>query len=214
MKRLTYLFDFDGTLVDSMPCWSQKMISVLKKNNIVYPENIIEIITPLGDVGAAKYFIENFGLKQSVEQIIWHMDEYAYPEYHDHIGLKDGVFEYLVSLREKNCSLNVLTASPHKMLDPCLKRNRIYDFFDNIWSCDDFGLTKADVQIYKEALKIIGAKPEETIFFDDNIGAIQTAKQAGLYTIAVYDESAKRFSEKLKDIADAYIWSFDELNPR
>lgn len=31
LKKLTYLFDFDGTLVDSMPCWSKKMINVLKK---------------------------------------------------------------------------------------------------------------------------------------------------------------------------------------
>lgn len=151
-------------------------------------------------------------MKQSTEQIIRCMDEYAYPEYRDNIVLKKGVFEYLSDLKNKNCSLNVLTAIPHKMLDPCLKRNGIYDFFENVWSCDDFGLTKADVQIYKEALKLPGAKAEETVFFDDNIGAVQTAKQAGLYTVAVYDESAKRFSEKLKKIADAYIISFDELN--
>ena len=36
MKHSTYIFDFDGTLVDSMPCWSQKMINILEKNNIEY----------------------------------------------------------------------------------------------------------------------------------------------------------------------------------
>lgn len=31
MNFTTYLFDFDGTLADSMPCFSQKMINVLDK---------------------------------------------------------------------------------------------------------------------------------------------------------------------------------------
>ncbi len=54
-------------------------------------------------------------------------------------------------LKAQGYSLNVLTASPHRMLDACLKRNGIYNLFDNVWSCDDFSTTKSDVQIYHMA---------------------------------------------------------------
>ena len=52
MKDL--VFDFDGTLVDSMPTWGGKMLRILKEEGVSYPDNIIEIITPLGDAGTAR----------------------------------------------------------------------------------------------------------------------------------------------------------------
>jgi beta-phosphoglucomutase-like phosphatase (HAD superfamily) len=135
----TYIFDFDGTLVDSMPSWIGKILHVLKTCNVNYPENIAKIAVTLGDVGTARYFRENLGVKLSVEEIIALMDDFALPKYRDEIVLKDGVREYLELLRASGCSLNVLTASPHKMVDPCLMRNGVFDLFDNVWTCEDFG---------------------------------------------------------------------------
>lgn len=208
MKHSTYIFDFDGTLVDSMPYWSQKMINILEKNNIKYPKEIIKIITPLGDLGTAKYFKEELGVNLSIEEMILQMDEYALPKYQNEIVLKKGVAEYLKTLKSCGCSLNVLTASPHKMLDPCLERNGIYGLFDNVWSCDDFNTTKSDVQIYKRAIGQIGGKESDTAFFDDNVVAVKTASAAGLYTVGVYDESGGEFTEQLKENSDLYIESF------
>ncbi len=211
MKHSTYIFDFDGTLVDSMPCWSQKMINILEKNNIEYPSDIIKIITPLGDWGTAKYFKEVLNVKLSIDEMLIRMDEYALPKYRDEITLKNGVAQYLSMLKSRGCSLNVLTASPHKMLDPCLKRNGIYELFDNVWSCDDFNTTKSDVGIYKHAVEKIGAKKCDTVFFDDNPVAVKTASQAGLYTVGVYDESGRDFVGQLKENSDLYIESFEGM---
>lgn len=211
MKHTTYIFDFDGTLVDSMPYWSQKMIDILEAEKVEYPKDIIKIITPLGDLGTAKYFREKLGIKVSEEELIERMNVTGLPYYRDIIEVKPGVREYLQFLKDNNCSLNVLTASPHLMLDPCLKRNGIYDIFDNIWSCDDFGTTKSDVNIYTRAVEKIGTTIEDTVFLDDNIGAVTTASKAGLYTVGVYDESGEDFTDQLKEVADVYIDSFEGL---
>ena len=211
MKHRTYIFDFDGTLVNSMPYWSQKMINILEKEGVDYPEDIIKIITPLGDLGTAKYFKEELKVNLSIEEMIALMDEFALPKYRDIIELKAGVLDYLKMLKANNCSLNVLTASPHKMLDPCLKRNGIYNLFDNIWSCEDFKMTKSEPEIYKQAVRKIGTTEKDTAFFDDNIGAVKTAAQAGLYTVGVYDKSGEDFMAELKEVADLYIESFVNL---
>ena len=54
------------------------------------------------------------------------------------IPVKKNVISTLEKLKEAGCDLNILTASPHAMLDVCLKRLGIYDLFTNVWSCDDF----------------------------------------------------------------------------
>ncbi len=211
LKHKTYIFDLDGTLVDSMPFWSQKMIGILETEKVDYPKDIIKIITPLGDLGTAKYLREELGINKSDEELIEMMNATALPYYRDVIIAKPGVVEYLKFLKDNNCSLNVLTASPHLMLAPCLKRNGIYDIFDNVWSCEDFGTTKSDPNIYKMAVEAIGSAIEDTVFLDDNIGAVTTAKSAGLYTVGVYDKSGEEFAEQLKEVADVYVDTFEGL---
>lgn len=37
----TYLFDFDGTLVDSMPSYISAMLRILDDHNIPYGDNLV-----------------------------------------------------------------------------------------------------------------------------------------------------------------------------
>lgn len=54
---MTYIFDFDGTLVDSMPVFAQTMLQIVEENHLDCPDDIIKIITPLGYEGTAEYLI-------------------------------------------------------------------------------------------------------------------------------------------------------------
>ena len=58
-----YLFDFDGTLVDSMPTFCSCMLRILDENHIAYPADITKTITPLGLNGTATYFIDAEDIK-------------------------------------------------------------------------------------------------------------------------------------------------------
>lgn len=210
MKYNTYLFDFDGTLVDSMPSYVGVMLRILDENNVKYESDIVKIITPLGYVGTAKYFV-GMGLDKNEDDLVKTMNEYAYNEYAYNIPAKNNVEVVLKELKEKGASLNILTASPHSVLDVCLKRIGIYDLFDNVWSCDDFSTTKADPEIYVLAAKRLGKKPHEVLFLDDNYNADKTAKSTGMKVCAVYDDSSKEYEAEMKKIADHYICDFSEI---
>ena len=206
----TYLFDFDGTLVDSMPTYVSAMLKILDEYGISYDEDIIKIITPLGTLGTAKYFLE-LGVPLTIEQIIEKMKAGMVKEYCYNIPAKDGVIEGIKELKKRGCGLNVLTASPHLTLDPCIKRLGIFDCFDNVWSCDDFSTTKADPEIYKMAAERIGKPVEEVIFVDDNYNADLTAKKAGMQVYGIYDKSSDEYVEDMKKIVDKYVYNFKEL---
>ena len=206
----TFLFDFDGTLVDSMPTFVSAMLRILDENNITYGDDIVEVITPLGLVGTAKYFKE-LGIEKTLEEIMLMMKEYMLEAYYYHIPAKEYVIPVLKELKEKGCDLNVLTASPHITLDACLKRLEIYDLFTNVWSCNDFNTTKADPNIYKMVADKLGKKVEDILFLDDNYHADKTAKEAGMMVCGVYDDSSKGSIEEIKEVADYYIYDFREL---
>lgn len=210
MKK-AYLFDFDGTLVDSMPTFVSAMLRILDENHISYDHGIIKIITPLGLGGTAEYYINQLGVKMDKDQLMSVMKEYMRDAYFHTIPPKNNVPEVLKALKAQGASLNVLTASPHITLDACLKRLGLWELFDNIWSCDDFNTTKADPQIYVLAAKRLNRSVEEVLFLDDNLNADLTAKEAGMQVCGVYDESSKDYVDQMKAATDFYIYDFQEL---
>jgi len=207
---MTYIFDFDGTLVDSMKVFADSMVQVFDENNLSYPEDVVKIITPLGYKGTAEYAL-SLGLDMTVEQFIEQVLESNKKAYHDTIPAKPFVKEKLTELKAQGHSLNVLTASPHMVLDKCLERVGLYDLFDNIWSCDDFNCSKSETKIYVEAAKRLNKRVDECIFVDDNIGAVTTAKRAGMVSVGIYDDSSAGYAEDMKKAADRYIMNFKEL---
>lgn len=210
MKYNTYLFDFDGTLVDSMPSFISVMLRILDENGIKYGNDIIKIITPLGYAGTARYFIE-LGISLSENELLELMNRYAYDEYAYNIQAKTNVIPVLKELKSRGADLNILTASPHKVLDVCLKRIGIYDLFTNVWSCDDFSTTKSDPLIYVKAAEKLDKPVEEVLFLDDNYNAVKTAKLAGMKVCGVFDDSSAEYIQEIKAVTDHYIYDFSEL---
>lgn len=211
MKKV-HIFDLDGTLIDSMTQFPKANLRVLEEEGITPPEDVVNIITPLGYRGAAEYFINTLGVKASCpEEIMKRVESYLIDDYTNKIPLKPFVREYVEKLKKEGCKLYVLTASPHACTDPCLKRNGIFELFDTVWSSDDFGITKANPQIYRDAAERIGCEISDIMFYDDNFTALETAKKAGLATTGVYDPASDDFKDGIVATADIYINSFEEL---
>lgn len=204
------VFDLDGTLMDSMDEWANRMLDILREDGIDYPEDIISIITPLGYKGAAELFSE-LGVKGDFDEIVDRMCSYAVDAYTNRIVTKTGVPEYLKKLLSEGHILAVLTASPHYTVDVCLKRNGIYDLFEKVFTVDDFGLVKAQPEIYFETAKALGTDISQITFFDDNLTALSAAKSAGLECVGVYDKASGKDTDRIKQISDIYINSFKEL---
>ena len=207
---MTYIFDFDGTLVDSMPTFAKAMVHIFEQEHLPMPDDFVKIITPLGYKGTAQYAIR-CGYTKDADTFVKNAAAAMVPAYLYDIPLKADVYEKLLQLKQEGHSLNILTASPHVVLDPCLKRVGVYELFDHVWSCEDFGLTKADIPLYEKVADALNEKLPDCIFLDDNIGSISTAKKAGMTAVAVYDSTSEDMVDEMKAIADRYIYSFAEL---
>lgn len=193
-----------------MPTFVSVMLRILDENEIKYGDDIIKIITPLGYHGTAEYF-KALGVTASTDELQALMTEYARREYECNIGAKVDVIDSLLALKREGASLNILTASPHTMLDPCLKRLGIWELFDNVWSCDDFGTTKSNPEIYKMAAERLDKGVSDVIFIDDNPNAVKTARLAGMQSFGIYDDSSAELVDEMKSVSDRYLYTLAEL---
>lgn len=207
----SYLFDFDGTLVDSMPTFGAVMLQIPRDYGVSVGDDLVKIVTPLGYVGSADYYRTVLGIHATAEELVARMKAEMQDAYAERIEAKAGVAETLHTLKSSGASLNVLTASPHSALDCCLKRLGLWELFDHVWSCEDFHTTKSDPAIYRAAAKEMGCPVSSVIFVDDNLGAVSTAKEAGAIAYGIYDPSSEDVREELRAVAHRYLEAFSDL---
>lgn len=207
----TYIFDFDGTLVDSMPAFVSSVIYVLEKHNIPYEKDkLVRDITPLGADGTAQYLID-LGIDMTKSALLDLLREQSMDAYLKTIPEKPNAKALLEKIKAKGGRIYMLTANSHIQIDPCLRRLGMFEYFSRIWSCDDLGMSKTDRKIYDVICSQIGVDKSDILFFDDNPDAIKTAIAAGVRTCAVYDESSRAFIDIMKKAADRYVYDLGEL---
>ena len=95
-------------------------------------------------------------------------------------------------------------------LDICLRRLGLRDFFQFLISAEEVGAGKDRPDVYLEAARRMGSRPENTVVFEDVIFAARTAKAAGFTVAAIYDESSKHDQEELQKTADYYLTRWDD----
>ena len=215
MKRLKqqkgYLFDLDGTLLDSMGVWEQIDVDFLTRRNIPVPEDYAQAIAPMGFRRAAEYTIARFGFSQSPEEIMEEWHQMAVEQYAHHLSLKPGAKEYLEELKQQSKPLAVVTASYPELYQPALERGGVLDLFDTIVTVNQVPRGKGFPDIYLEAAKRIQVPPQQCAVFEDITQGIQGAKAADCLAVAVYDSANRGQWDQTKALADLSICSFEEL---
>jgi phosphoglycolate phosphatase len=178
MKQKTFLFDFDGTLTDSMP-------AVLKIMNIVFEEYKFKIdkkviVDILKDQGVKKVFKE---FRVPFYRIPWLIKKYREEFKKEVLFLKPvaGIKTALDKLKDTGIKMGIITTNGRDSVEKFLKANQL-DIFDYI--CADiriFGKSKA----IKKIIKLNKLDPSNTFFIGDEARDIEAAKKAGVKSVAI-----------------------------
>lgn len=205
------IFDLDGTLIDSMAYFARGLLSILDEEGVPYGDEMVGIVTPRGYTKSAEYYIENLGVKDTVENLVHRMEQKLVPAYSHEIKLKPFVKEYLLKLKAEGAKLYVLTASPHIVTDVCLKNNGVFDLFDQVWSVEDFGLSKAGTALFYKVAETIGRETADIEFYDDNLTAVSNAVRAGHKVYGIKDQQSAEDLELVKKRCHVFVESFEQL---
>lgn len=211
MKITGAIFDVDGTLLDSLTMWKNIGANYLRSVGKNPKDDVAERITFMTLAQAADYFIDEYELEFTQKQICDSIDKMAEDFYYNDAQLKDGVEEFLAYLKDKGVRMSIATATDKYLVDNALKRIGVRDYFEDIFTCSQVGISKVDPKVYEVAHELIGTDKETTYIFEDMLFAIETAKKAGYNVVGIYDDFSKLDADKIEKTADKFIRSYSEM---
>jgi phosphoglycolate phosphatase len=203
-----FLFDLDGTLIDSK-------LDLVNSVNFMLREMHREVL-PLATVasyighGAPRLVADALGpdaaeadRKRGLEIFLAHYSEHnldatrAYP----------GVVEGLEALQDR--PMAVLTNKPAKMSVEILEALGLLKFFRAVYGGDSFEKKKPDPAGALSILKDLSALPQESAMVGDSDVDIKTARNAGMFAIAVNYGFGQH--DRQAQPADLYVDSLQEI---
>ena len=202
------IFDVDGVLLNSMPVWENLGEIYLEHLGIEAEKGLGETLFAMSLEEGADYLIENYGLKQTPEEIIAGLNREVQDFYGRKVPLKEGVRGYLEEFRDRKIPMAIATSGDRANAEAALKRLKVLSYFRAVFTCSEIGSSKSHPDIYYAAALQLDTDPSDTWVFEDALHAIRTAKKAGFRTAGVYDRASGRDLAQIRDTADIYLPEF------
>lgn len=179
MMSKTYnyiLFDWDGTLSNTLPAWFEAHRATLETNYGISlsDEEIIEkmLVHPHG--------LQEFGIdKQEYFDAIF---KYARANFHS-IELHNNVVETLEELRKRDKHIAIVTSQWKRFVKATVNLLNFNHLFDYIVANEDVTNLKPHPEPIQKALKWLHGTPDETIMIGDTDADINAAKNAGVTSV-------------------------------
>ena len=205
------IFDFDGTLFDSMHVWKGIKYNFFESIGIKLTKDDEEAFKGLFLRELFYLAIERFNLKYTYEELLSMLFEYIKGRYLNETEPKNDIIEFLDKLKSKGVKMGIATATGETALVAVLEKYGMLHYFTPIYSTYTVGASKTEPKVYDVVLNELGTEKETTWVFEDALYAAKTAKANGYNVVGIYDVSEPK-QDELRELVDIYIHDYSELD--
>ncbi len=124
-------------------------------------------------------------------------------------GPLPGVLKTLETAKRMGLRIGLASSSSRDWVEPHLDRLGIAGYFDNLQTSDCVSRVKPDAALYIQSLEALEVKPLEAIALEDSLNGLQSARDAGVFTVIIPNEMTRHM--QLED-ADLLLGSLEELD--
>ena len=212
MKLSCAIFDFDGTLFNSMYLWDTVAESYVRSRGKEPSPTVREEVRTLSLRQSAEHLKREYDLPETPEEIMKGIDGIIEHFYLDEVQPKPGAIPFLQALRARGVSVCIATATDRYLIEAALRRCGMAGLIDAVFTCSEVGHGKDEPVIFRRAMEHFGASRGNTVVFEDAAHAVETAKDDGFTVAAVFDASEARQAD-IRRLADCCLADFEHLEP-
>ncbi len=179
-----YIFDLDGTLIDSsnevLLCFKK----AFEKAGIQVDENKFTsnvIGPPLREI--LKLLSPELDDENKVNKVISYFRSFYDYDENDITEVYSGISDVLKYLKQKDFKIFIATLKPMIPTLRLIKKFNLEQFFDDIYTIDKYGNNITKKEMIEDIIEKYGLKKSQTVMIGDAKGDIKSAKEVQIYTI-------------------------------
>eukprot|EP00768_Dysnectes_brevis_P003492 gnl/Dysnectes_brevis/2488_a2976_1520.p1 GENE.gnl/Dysnectes_brevis/2488_a2976_1520~~gnl/Dysnectes_brevis/2488_a2976_1520.p1 ORF type:complete len:253 (+),score=62.39 gnl/Dysnectes_brevis/2488_a2976_1520:27-785(+) len=193
-----FVFDYDGTLVDSLSAWDDVDRIFFEKRGMVVPLHWFDDISGYNLRQCAEYVRDRFKITETPEEIMKEWIDLATGLYRDVIKPVPGVIELLDYLKQQGKRIGIASALSKDLITVSLTSLKLGHYFETVVTTADVESRKPEPAVYLECIKRLDGESSRAVVFEDTLAGLEGGRRAGCRTVAVLTggkkEQAKRDS--------------------
>ncbi len=212
-----FIFDLDGTLLDSEVLWVEATAMFIKQHDPDIPgERIMQMV-----YGKSWYDIyeDICNHLDDLHMTLPEMEEALRPYFLELARTRDiripGSIDLLKRLAE-TCPVCIVSGSPGLDIQAGIELMGIADALQFYLGAEDYSPGKPDPTCFLAAAERLGVPPADCVVFEDSAAGIEAAKRAGMCCVALVQPHRPRQDVGAADLVLADLNEFDvnALPPR
>lgn len=183
MKYKAILFDFDGTLADTLPVCFYSFQKVFRKydNRVLSNQEIIAMFGP-SEVGIIQ---QNLLFKDRIKEAIDDYYFYYAKEHGNLVEMNKEVIDLIGLIHQKGILTGIVTGKARRSYEISLKHLFPNEVFKVSVTGDDVVDPKPHPEGIIKAMNVLGCTPQETLFIGDSNADIEAGARANVKTVGV-----------------------------
>jgi len=202
------IFDLDGTLANTEIQHYEAWEKALMNNGVdqLPLETFMDYVGTSNEKIAGDY-IESDNISKNIAELV-REKQIIYLDLIPEIELFPGTRK-IIDRYHTTCRLAIASSSHKKEIMILLKSQELESYFDVVIGGDMVKHKKPDPEIYLKAQRRLGVSPQECIAFEDSEHGLNSAKNAGLYGVAIPNKFTQNHNFSR---ADLILTSLAEMN--
>jgi len=181
-----FIFDIDGTIIDSMPYHNASWPAMLERHG--FGDRHVELVRNSAGRTGVELMREIFGPELPLDRAhaLVEEKESLYRElFRPHFREVPGFAAFARAAREHGLKIGLGTAGDANNIAFALEGLAMEGFFDAAVGAPDVARGKPEPDIFLEAARRMGVAPQHCVVFEDAPLGIEAARRAGMRAVAL-----------------------------
>ncbi len=184
MTPRAVVFDNDGLLLDTEPCWTRAQSEVFARRGRIFDLQAKRALVGTAPQTAAMVLERLLEAPGSGAALSAEMYDIALSAIADGAAPRPGAIELVTELRSR-MPIAVASNAPRRHLLAGLRRARLEDAFTQTVTVEDVERPKPAADLYTRACELLDVRPSDAVAFEDSPPGVAAARAAGLFVIGI-----------------------------
>ena len=212
---VAFIFDCDGTLVNSSPVWGHAQTELLRRHGIDVTVDDFAQFEHLSLEDECQAYHDTWGIGANGEELYLELSDILIDGY-SKVPPREGLLAFLEQAKAAGIAMCVATSTPAELVLSALASAGLDRYMEFITTTGEAGRSKQFSDVYELALRRLeerhGHKFERAWVFEDAVFGLKSSGTVGFKRVGIYDPHGRMERDEVRTNCDIFIDSYEDLD--